>query len=387
MAGVELKDYSFNGMNAKVYIPDNVNENTEIFVFVHGGSEMNNENRYNDWNSLIENQLKKNGSDCIIVMPTMAKRWDERWASNTMDIVDKIQSDYGVQNENVTSCGFSFGGWGAARTTIENIKRNPGLEPQVLFMLDDYGKSTSIGSYNGGSGVGGHLLSNGGKEALLQNDAIVFSYVKQSVTNVSTGDKVGQLNTLAESGVNVVRVVCDDGGHSAIKNNFFKNGLADYSNGRAVLPDNGYTYQKANVSVDPKTGEKIVTWEDIDVNDIDTREKLYNYFGIEDTGNNSLKPSSLSKLPSLTGDNVFVDLDSLYNWRTQLDVINDESIEQLSKMLSTISSLEDSWEGNFASGFIEECSNMVKDAQKIHNDMKSVVDPLLTEVADVESNL
>jgi len=267
MAGVKLKDYSFNGMNARVYIPDNVNENTDVFVFVHGGKEMNNENRTNDWNSLIENQLGKNGSDCIIVMPTMAKRWDERWASNTIDIVEKIRSDYGVQNENVTSCGFSYGGWGAAKTTIENIKRNPELEPQVLFMLDDYGKSTSVGSYDGVTGAGGHLLSDGGKEALLQNDAIVFSYVKQSVTTATTGDKVSQLNTLAESGVNLVRVVCDDGGHSAIKNNFFKNGLADYSNGGSVLPDNGYTYQKANVSVDPKTGEKTVTWENVDVND------------------------------------------------------------------------------------------------------------------------
>ena len=39
-----MKNYNSNGMWANVYVPENVNENTDVFVFVHGGKEMNNEN-------------------------------------------------------------------------------------------------------------------------------------------------------------------------------------------------------------------------------------------------------------------------------------------------------------------------------------------------------
>lgn len=381
MTSVKLKDYSYNGMNAKVYIPENINENTDFFVFVHGGKEMNYENRYNDWNSLINNQLSENGCDSIVVMPTMTNRWDERWSSNTVDIVEKIQTEYGVKNDNITSCGFSFGGWGAARTTIENIKRNPDMDPQVLFMLDDYGKSTQNTNIN--------ILGEGGQEALLQNDSIIFSYVNSGVPNGKVTDKTRELDILAESGVNLVRVVCDKGGHQEIKNNFFKNGMADYSNGNAVLPDNGYTYQRANVSVDPKSGKKTVVWEKINVDDINTKTKLYNYFDInkEDIGKDFSPIINPSLSSPLLGSSMYADLDLLQQWRNKLDLINDECIEQLNIMLATISSLEDCWVGNISSGFVEDSSSMVRNVLLIHDSMKNALNPLLTDVVELAKNM
>ena len=47
-----VKSYSSGGMWGNAYIPENVNENTDVFVFVHGGG-VNNEDRSNDWNSVI----------------------------------------------------------------------------------------------------------------------------------------------------------------------------------------------------------------------------------------------------------------------------------------------------------------------------------------------
>ena len=373
-----VKSYSSGGMWANVYVPENVNANTDVFVFVHGGGTSN-EDRSNDWNSVINHQINQNGNDSIIVMPTMGERYAEDWASNTMDIVENVRSDYGITNMNVTSSGFSNGGWGATRTTIENIQRNPNLEPQVLFLLDDYGINTQNPSVN--------MLGNGGQEAFLQNDTIIMSYVsKAAAAEGVVSDKTNQLDVLASSGANLIRVVCDDGNHQAIKNDFFKNGLADYTNGSATLPVDGYTYQKAVATVDPVTGEKTITWEDVNVNDINTREKLYNYFGI-DASTGEMKTTPLSNTSfSVSERDVFVDLASLQDWSSQLKNINEESISQLKLMVTTVESLKDSWEGNFSTGFIDDCSKMLSDLQKIHNEMNDLSN-LLIETANVESDL
>ena len=371
-----VKSYSSGGMWGNAYIPENVNENTDVFVFVHGGG-VNNEDRSNDWNSVINGQINQNGNDSIIFMPTMGSRYDENWASNTMDIVENIQSDYGIQNGNVTTCGFSNGGWGATRTTIENIQRNPDLEPQVLFLLDDYGINTKDPVTN--------MLGNGGKEAFTQNDTIIFSYVSKAGAYESQ-EKARQYDAITDSGANLIKVVCDDGSHPGIKNNFFRNGLADYTNGNASLPVEGYKYQKAVTSVDPTTGEKKVTWEDVNVNDINTREKLYNYFGIDASAESGRKISPLNTSLSVSERDVFVELGSLQEWSSQLKNINEESISQLKLMITTVESLKDSWKGNFATGFIDDCSKMLSDLQKIHNEMNNL-SSLLIETANIESNL
>lgn len=380
-----LKSYSSGLMNANVYVPENVNENTEVFVFVHGGGT-GIEDKTNDWNSVINYQINQNGSDSIIVMPSMGERYAEDWASNTMDIIENVREDYGITNMNVTSSGFSNGGWGAARTTIENIQRNPELEPQVLFLLDDYGNATVDGTLGNKVVAGANVLNNGGQEAFLQNDTIIFSYVnKAAASGDYVTDKTRQLDTFAESGVNLVRVVCDNGEHQSIKNNFFQNGLADYTNGNVTLPTEGYTYQKAVVTVDPETGEKVVTWENINVEDISTKEQLYNYFGIDSNSLGSSTPVNSTSL-SVSERDVFVELAALQEWSSQLKSINEDSISQLKLMITTVESLRDSWEGNFSDGFIEDCSNVLNNLQKIHNEMNNL-SSLLIETANTEDSL
>ena len=55
-------------------------------------------------------------------------------------------------------------------------------------------------------------------------------------------------------------------------------------------------------------------------------------------------------------------------------------------MITTVESLKDSWEGNFATGFIDDCSKMLNDLQKIHNEMNNL-SSLLIETANIESEL
>ena len=99
-----------------------------------------------------------------------------------------------------------------------------------------------------------------------------------------------------------------------------------------------------------------------------------------------IKNSSANSSMSISEHDVFVDLGALQDWSSQLKSINEESISQLKLMISTVESLEDSWKGNFATGFIDDCSKMLNDLQKTHNEMNNL-SSLLIETANIESEL
>lgn len=75
---------------------------------------------------------------------------------------------------------------------------------------------------------------------------------------------------------------------------------------------------------------------------------------------------------SNTGSDVYVKLDALTGWSSQINQINEESIAILNSLISTVGSLNDSWVGNIANGFIEDSSAFIESIQKSHNDMKDV---------------
>jgi len=367
---IELRQFE-DGIEYAVYIPKDVNPDTPVFTYVYGSGRekgwysKNGGGSYGPFDALIEK-----GSNSIVIMPSM--RWGENWGEKTMEIVNSVRDEYGITNNNLSGGGFSYGGFGGYEVVAENLKQNgaSNLEPQIVYFVDDYSKKTHEGYAS--------TLKSEEMDLFRENNTVFFSYQNNSKWS-------GAANAYAKAGLNMIRVKCDNGEHIAIKEDFFKNSVYDYMNG-GRLPADGYTYERANVSVDPKTGKETVTWEKVDVSQIDTKEELYSLFGI-DGDVNSIKTTPITNSSSISERGVFVDLASLQEWRSQLDMINDESIEQLAKILSTISSLEDSWEGNFASGFIEDCSSMVRDAQNVHNNMKGALDPLLTEVVNVESNL
>lgn len=255
---IVLKQFGEN-VEYAIYVPPNVNPDTPIFTYVYGSG------RKSGWYTKNGpyDALVQNGSDSIVIMPSM--NWNEDWGKNTMEIVNSVRNEYGITNTNLSGGGYSFGGDGGFSVVAENLRQNgaSNLEPQIVYLIDDYSNKTYKG-YNA-------TLNSEDINLFKENNTIFLTY--ENKNSAAT-------EAFAKAGLNIIKVKCDDGSHTGIRANFFKNGIYDYMAGDS-LPLEGYTYQKAVVTVDPETGKQIVSWENIDVSEINTKEKLYNYYGLE----------------------------------------------------------------------------------------------------------
>ena len=267
-----------------IYVPKNVNADTPIFTYTYGGGERA------DWYSGYHSKgnygpidaLLKNGGDSIVIMPSMP--WNADWGGNTNDIIEKVREEYGITNLTVSGSGFSKGGFGGFDVVVENIRRNPNIEPQVVFFIDDYSQKTYYCS--------DRLLTEEMKGLLQENETILFTF-----DPVWKG--TDKYQPYIDAGLNVIRVEPKNYDHIAINSNFFKNGIYDYMAGRE-LPIEGYEYYKPVVVVDPNTGEKLVNWEKIDSSLISTKEGLYNYLELEYVS--SSKDNFFSKIYDFFGE-------------------------------------------------------------------------------------
>lgn len=255
---IELRQFGGN-VEYAIYVPPDVNPDTPIFTYVYGsGRKSGWYSKNGPYDSLIQN-----GGNSIVIMPSM--NWNEDWGKNTMEIVNSVRNEYGITNTNLSGGGFSYGGDGGFSVVAENLRQNgaSNLDPQIVYLIDDYSNKT-YKEYNA-------TLNSEDINLFKENNTIFLTY--ENKNSVAT-------EAFAKAGLNIIRVKCDDGSHTGIKTNFFKNGIYDYMAGDS-LPLEGYTYQKAVVTVDSETGKQIVNWENIDVNEINTKEKLYSYYGLE----------------------------------------------------------------------------------------------------------
>lgn len=260
---IELRQLEPN-VEYAIYVPENVNPDTPVFTYVYGSGRKNGwysklgGGNYGPYDSLIEN-----GSDSIVIMPSMG--WNENWGEKTMEIVNSVRNEYGITNTNLSGSGFSYGGSGGFSVVAENLKQNgaSNMDPQVVYLIDDYSPKTYEGYRK--------TLTSEEMDLFKENNTLFFTY--ENKNSAAT-------NEFAKAGLNIIRVKSDNGAHMSIKENFFKNSIYDYVAG-GQLPSEGYTYEKANVTVDPQTGKTVVSWENIDVNEINTKDKLYNYYGFE----------------------------------------------------------------------------------------------------------
>ena len=280
--GGTIKQYSYkNGVSYSVYIPPNVTSNTQIFTYTYGSggpidwwSGYHGGNFYGVYDALIEN-----GSDSIVVMPSMG--WSADWGANTMEIINSIRSDYGISNMNVSGSGFSAGGFAGFDIVMKNIKQNPEIDPQVVFFIDDYSTTYCAPKYK---------LTEENRALLAKNNTVFLVFAPKWRAEAGYQDYV-------EAGVNVVLAEPDDCGHVAINGNFFKSGAFNYADGGS-LPTEGYTYKVFNKD----TG----CWEVIDSSKISTIDKLYNYYDI------GVLESRVKRLAAL----------SLYDIRSDSRVLN-----------------------------------------------------------------
>lgn len=82
---------------------------------------------------------------------------------------------------------------------------------------------------------------------------------------------------------------------------------------------------------------------------------------------------------------VYVDLTALTTWSSQMTTINNAAISELNSLISAVSDLNSYWEGNIATGFYNDSSELIKKAKTCHNKMNDVPS-FLIEVANVMSN-
>ena len=249
-----------NGIKYKMYVPENVNADTPVFTYALGSGDPG-----------IEKCVLEQGSDSIFIVTVVD--YNNNIDKVTMNIVDEVKQEFGVTSTVVTPSGFSLGGPVGYKTAAENIRRNPGCEPQTVFLVDAYGTYF----YN---------------PKLHLNDQETLNLFKENNTVFFALDhplKTTDINTqYAQAGLNIIQVKCIGQGHGDINASFFNEKMYDYMAGQA-LPKDGYIYSMYN----HETGE----WEEIPYEEIATKADLNSYFGMDTLTSNIER---LSKLQDIT---------------------------------------------------------------------------------------
>mgnify|MGYP004550837641 FL=1 len=248
-----------------LYVPDKIDENTSIFVFEHGSGHGLSE---------VQAYAETTQPNQIIIAPyrSGSSTNDSKHYNELMDMVESVRKEYNITNNNLTSSGFSAGGYYGLAVASANIEAHQGnIGPQIVCMVDDFSDSM----YNPESTYNKLNLDN-----LKDNNSIMFMLEQPcKYLGGDTGKAANKAaDYYAEQGLNVIRVECKtpngSNAHSTVKQRFFDSGFAEFSQGTTTLPDDDcFVYRIYN--------KETQEWEEIDVNEINTLNKVYNYFGID----------------------------------------------------------------------------------------------------------
>lgn len=248
-----------------LYVPDKIDENTSIFVFEHGSGHGLSE---------VQAYAETTQPNQIIIAPyrSGSSTNDSKHYNELMDMIESVRKEYNITNNNLTSSGFSAGGYYGLAAASANIEAHQGnIDPQIVCMVDDFSDSM----YNPESTYNKLNLDN-----LKDNNSIMFMLEQPcKYLGGDTGKAANKAaDYYAEQGLNVIRVECKtpngSNAHSTVKQRFFDSGFAEFSQGTTTLPDDDcFVYRIYN--------KETQEWEEIDVNEINTLNKVYNYFGID----------------------------------------------------------------------------------------------------------
>lgn len=248
-----------------LYVPDKIDENTSVFIFEHGSGHGLSE---------VQAYAETTQPNQIIIAPyrSGSSTNDSKHYNELMDMVESVRKEYNITNNNLTSSGFSAGGYYGLAAASANIEAHKGnIGPQIVCMVDDFSDSM----YNPESTYNKLNLDN-----LKDNNSIMFMLEQPcKYLGGDTGKAANKAaDYYAEQGLNVIRVECKasngSNAHSTVKQRFFDSGFAEFSQGTTTLPDDDcFVYRIYN--------KETQEWEEIDVNEINTLNKVYNYFGID----------------------------------------------------------------------------------------------------------
>lgn len=83
--------------------------------------------------------------------------------------------------------------------------------------------------------------------------------------------------------------------------------------------------------------------------------------------------------------NTYIETEALISWGKELTKLNQEALDIINDLEEEKKRLLEKWNGNAANGFNMVINNLIQDARKYHNDMKSV-ERILNEVIITAEN-
>ena len=91
-----------NGIKYKVYVPENVNEDTPILVYTMGAA-LNDSSKNQEWQD-IQQALIENNSDTIVIFPNHQSDCNDyfwTYPEVVMEMVNDVKETYGTNTTNI----------------------------------------------------------------------------------------------------------------------------------------------------------------------------------------------------------------------------------------------------------------------------------------------
>lgn len=342
-----------NGTYYQIYYPknvdpNNVNPNTQVAIYMHGGGGQTSGG--NDAVNYLQNSTNINS---IIIIPNNSDRNNQSFYNDVVNVYDNFISKNGINQNNLVISGFSNGYRSTFGILDSYLEKHPNSNPASVYLVETYVQSDGIYQYN--------------YDAYKKNGTMFYSYTARygsSGNYNSCGVTYSDiLNPLDSNGCKVVNMlegrVVD---HSPSELVFFQDGIIDFSKGVLTLPGDKYTYQIRN----SQTG----LWEEVNVNDINTLEKMNKRFGI-------------TTLPMITDDAYFTNL----NYLTSLQ-LRDETVSTDSDvLLENIGNMYNVIKGStfVASGYV--CSFGSSSTTKVPSAIPDVINKYFSSTSNILCSL
>ncbi len=342
-----------NGTYYQIYYPknvdpNNVNPNTQVAIYMHGGGGQTSGG--NDAVNYLQNSTNINS---IIIIPNNSARDTQSFYNDVVNVYDSFISENGIKQNNLVISGFSNGYRSTFGILDSYLEKHPNSNPASVYLVETYVQSDGIYQYN--------------YDAYKKNGTMFYSYTARygsSGNYNSCGVTYSDiLNPLDSNGCKVVNMlegrVVD---HSPSELVFFQDGIIDFSKGGLTLPSDKYTYQIRN----SQTG----LWEEVNVNDINTLEKMNKRFGI-------------ATLPMITDDAYFTNL----NYLTSLKLSNETISTDSDVLLGNIGNMYNVIKGStfVASGYV--CSFGSSSTTKVPSAIPDVINKYFSSTSNILCSL
>ena len=347
-----------NGTYYQIYYPknvdpDNVNPNTQVAIYMHGGGGQTSGG--NDAVNCLANGANTNS---IIIIPNNSARDTQSFYNDVVNVYDSFISENGIKQNNLVISGFSNGYRSTFGILDTYLAKHPNSDSASVYLVETYPQNDGVYQYN--------------YDAYKKNGTMFYSYTgaygykdaNSTSSPSSLGDTYNRiLNPLNNNGCNVVNMLEGRAvGHQEAEQVFFHDGIIDFSKGVLTLSGNKYTYQIRN----SQTG----LWETVNVSDIDTLEKMTKRFGV-------------TTLPMITDDTYFTNL----NYLTSLQ-LRDETVSTDSDvLLGNIGNMYNVIKGStfVASGYV--CSLGSSSTTKVPSAIPDVINKYFSSTSNILCSL